>query len=363
MTAELFYDLLAKKLSGEATIEQLTELDALTEKHPEWINAAEMLSTLWQQSLPSENAEAQKFFERHIQRMKKAGVVIEEAFPFTAETQNKTKQRSIRWLWISVSAVAASLALFFIFKDFGSPKTSNEKELSVTEVTTPPASRTQMQLPDGSKVWLNVSSDLTYNRDFGKELREVTLSGEAFFDVVKDPAHPFIIHTKVVDVKVLGTAFNVKAYPEDKITETSLIRGSIELTVKNKAQNKFYLGPHQKLVVLNEAITEKIKSKQEQPIPSFSPQGLNYDEKDSTVIETSWVENKLIFQQKESFREVAVKMERWFGVHIIFTTESVANLVPFGSFSTETITQALDALKEGIKFNYRMNGNEIIISP
>ena len=155
----------------------------------------------------------------------------------------------------------------------------------------------------------------------------------------------------------------MKAYPEDKTTETSLIRGRIELTVKNKEQNKYYLEPNQKIVLLNDIVNEKPEKIQLQSKTVFSPEKLNYEEKDSTVIETSWVENKLIFQQKETFREVAVKMERWFGVRIVFTSESVANLRPFGSFTTETINQALDAFKEFIKFSYKMNGNEIIISP
>jgi hypothetical protein len=70
-----------------------------------------------------------------------------------------------------------------------------------------------------------------------------------------------------------------------------------------------------------------------------------------------------VFQENETFREVAVKMERWYGVHIYFENEEVANSHIFGSFTTETVAQALEALKEGFKFNYRINGNTIIISP
>ena len=361
MTAEHFYELLAKKLSGEASVEQMAELDELIATHPDWKNSAEIFSTLWQQSFPLEDDESQKLFEWHLQRMKKAGIEVEEPVSFN-EMENQPG-RSLRWLWISAAVVAASFALFLLFKNLSPAEQANKNTLAHTEVKTRPASRTQMQLPDGSTVWLNASSSLTYPKDFGKDFREVDLIGEAFFDVVKDPSHPFIIHTRVVDVKVLGTAFNVKAYPEDKTTETSLIRGSVELTVKNKNHDKYTLTPNQKIVVPNNILDEIAEKKQQQIETPFAPEKLNYDEKDSTVIETCWVENKLIFQQKESFREVAKRMERWFGVHIIFTDESVANLIPFGSFTTETITQSLDRLKEVIKFNYKMNGNEIIISP
>lgn len=361
MTADHFYGLLAKKLSGEANIEELSMLDELMESQPEWKRSAEIFSSLWQQSFPSDNTDDQELFEWHMQRMQKAGVNV-EAIPYN---KHRRINRSLKLLLVSATTIAAAFALFLVSKNFvfGNHPTIKETAQAHTEVKTRPASRTQMQLPDGSTVWLNASSILTYSKDFGKDFREVNLSGEAFFDVVKDAAHPFIIHTKVVDVKVVGTAFDVKAYPEDKITETSLIRGIVELTVKNKDHDKYTLKPNEKIVVLNDVLKEEPTVKvQEQAKLAIAPQKLNYS-LDSTVIETSWVENKLIFQQKETFREVASRMERWFGVHITFANEEVANLVPFGSFTNETITQALDRLKEIIKFNYKMSGNEIIISP
>lgn len=361
MIEEHFYKLLGKKLSGEATLTELSELAELLEIHPEWKDTAAIHSTLWEQSLPFENPETQIFFDRHIERMQKAGIDVNDSPAILSIDHIVNKRKHFfRYAGLAAGTIAAGLAIFFLVRNPGSG--NHQQKTSYNQVTTRPASRTQLQLPDGSTVWLNASSDITYAGDFGKEFREVNLTGEAFFDVVKDPAHPFIIHTKTVDVKVLGTAFNVKAYPEDKITETSLIRGRIELTVKNKERSKYFLEPNQKMVVFNDEIINNVVNR-----PSTDkilvPEKLNYYAKDSTVIETSWVENKLIFQEKETFLEVAKKMERWFGVHIVFTDQSVANLRPFGSFTTETITQALDALKELTKFNYKMNGNEITISP
>ena len=210
-------------------------------------------------------------------------------------------------------------------------------------------------------VWLNASSNLTYEKDFGKDLREVNLVGEGFFNVVKDPAHPFVIHTKVLDVKVLGTEFNVKAYPNDAYTETSLIRGSVEVTIKNRPNERHYLKPNEKMSVANDILNVAEKTNEiSKPIILTEP--LTYYHADSTVVETSWVENKLIFQENETFREVALKMERWYGVHISFGDDGVAEIRPFGSFTNETITQALDALREGFRFNYKINGDDIVIT-
>jgi ferric-dicitrate binding protein FerR (iron transport regulator) len=179
--------------------------------------------------------------------------------------------------------------------------------------------------------------------------------------VVKDAAHPFIIHTKVIDVKVLGTQFNVKAYPNDNYTEASLIRGSLEVTVKNRPNEKHYLKPNEKVSVANniDERAEKItKSK-----PLILTESLTYYHADSTIIETSWVDDKLVFQENETFRDVALKMERWFGeININFADEEVANYRIYGSFTTETINQALEALHEAFKFNYKITGNNIIIT-
>ena len=84
---------------------------------------------------------------------------------------------------------------------------------------------------------------------FNKDLREVTLNGEAYFDVTKNAEKPFIIHTKKMDVKVIGTAFNVRSYSDEKTAEASLIRGSIEVTLKDRKDQKIILKPNEKISI------------------------------------------------------------------------------------------------------------------
>ena len=93
------------------------------------------------------------------------------------------------------------------------------------------------------------AADSTYDSLYGNNLREVTLSGEAYFDVVKNPKKPFIIHTGKINIKVLGTIFNVKSYPGEKTIETSLIKGSIEVSFPSTPSKKIILKPNQKLVI------------------------------------------------------------------------------------------------------------------
>src|SRR5688500_5127566 len=105
-------------------------------------------------------------------------------------------------------------------------------------------------------------SKLTYNQNFLDSTREVQLTGEAYFDVVPAVSQttgqriPFIIHTSSIDVKVLGTAFNVRSYPGEKTTETALIHGSVEVTLHNSPDKKIILKPKEKLVVLNDDTAE-----------------------------------------------------------------------------------------------------------
>src|SRR5205085_10891901 len=92
------------------------------------------------------------------------------------------------------------------------------RSIAQNTVMTKPGSKSKLQLPDGTQVWLNSDSKITYGESFMGATREVQLSGEAYFDVVKDKEHPFIIHTQSIDLKVLGTAFNVRSYANEKNT-------------------------------------------------------------------------------------------------------------------------------------------------
>src|SRR4030095_9403678 len=124
---------------------------------------------------------------------------------------------------------------------------------AMSSVATKNGNRTKIVLPDGSQVWLNAGSNLDYNNlNFNKDVREVSLNGEAYFDVAKNAGKPFIIHTKKMDIKVLGTTFNVRSYSDEKITEAALIKGSIEVTLKDRKDQKIILKPNEKIIIPNE---------------------------------------------------------------------------------------------------------------
>ncbi len=217
--------------------------------------------------------------------------------------------------------------------------------------------RKSFQLTDGTKVMLNAGSTIKVSKNFNVSTREILLEGEAFFDVTHNAQKPFIIHTASMDVRVLGTAFNIKAYPSDKTTETSLLRGSIEVTVKNDPGKVVILHPNEKIILIN-ATKEDVPVKASQKIPVSTPvrqkykiSGLTYSPMDSSLVEVSWTDNKLVFDS-ESFEDIATRLERWYNVSIRIENPDVRQYRFTGGFDKKTIIQVLNALQLSRRFEY-----------
>ena len=212
-------------------------------------------------------------------------------------------------------------------------------------------------MPDGTQVWLNVGSNIKYDENYGKENREITLTGEAFFDVVHNEKKPFIIHTPKMNVKVLGTVFNVKAYPNDEVTEAALIKGSIEVTFPNRPQEKLILKPSDKITIVNKELPDnktRFEQNNDKEKPAIVVSRVGYQVADSAVDETAWVNNKLIFRRK-TFEELAKDMERWFNVTVQVQDSAILQKTFTGIFSNESITDALYVLSLSYPFDYKFN--------
>lgn len=216
MKEEKIWQLVSLKLSGEATPVELSELQELIDENPELHLRIKLIEDFWNSK--SETPQTlDTAFNKHLQRLSNhfatPALQYDQDNAATTVIEKKAFTSKNKLLWIS--SIAASfiiiLSLVYLSK---SPKASSN--LSKNIVATKPGSKSKISLPDGSQVWLNSESKLTYGEKFGENTREVELIGEAFFDVVKDKSRPFIIHTNSIDVKVLGTAFNVRSYPNEK---------------------------------------------------------------------------------------------------------------------------------------------------
>jgi ferric-dicitrate binding protein FerR (iron transport regulator) len=372
MVNDRIWLLIGRKLAGEASAEELQELEQLLRTHPDIHFPLQTLSDLWSRKSSDTDTELENAYALHLEKMKQAGmepVHVDTEHPndtaFLLEGSQKRQHRKT----LLFACLTIGILLIAVWWYPSSRKNIKEPQLiraSVSEVSTKFGSKSNIILPDGSEVRLNAGSKLTYDEEFGKTLREVRLTGEAFFDVVKDASKPFIIHASNVDIKVLGTQFNVKSYPGEGTTEAALIRGTIEVSIRSLHHEKIILHPNQKIVVKNDSTdtTDTIATKQvEKSVtePVFTVEKLTYQPKDSAILETSWVENKLIFQD-ESFRELAIKMERWYGVSIQFKDRSLENIRLTGTFENETVSQALRALTIVASFHFKIENNNITIS-
>lgn len=336
--------LLARKLSGEATAEELAELDDLLTRNPEGMYYAELISQLWGEEKMRAPTETDIAYLKHIARHRP---------DFTPQKPPVGRKRHTTGWLVAAMIVLLSLWYLLFHNSAHTPPALAEKTI---EVTAGQGSRKTLFLPDGTMVRLNGGSRLRYDSNMQwKETRVVTLSGEAWFDVARDKDHGFIIHTDKIAIKVLGTAFNVKAYPQDRVTETTLMHGSIELTVNSKPYQKIILKPREKFALIDDI--------QEPPAPVklIVQDIVPVEVKDKEYIkEISWVEDNFVFQN-ETLEELAPGMERWFNVRIQIDNPQIGALHFTGIFHKETIEQALSAMQFIKPFKFNITNNHVFI--
>ena len=361
MPQNLFWNLLSKKLSGEASPDDIRDLELLVKEYPEFAYQAEQVEMLWKLEMPcSKSYDAELAFQQHLNSLNKNGIYLGN-IESPASMYEMERHHSKKKLYLALFLVLTMASIgWFIWKN-RQPVMQDEVVYHKTftgEVSTGMGDRIRMVLPDSTVVWLNAGSKLNYNEKFGITNRNTTLSGEAYFDVRKNSI-PFIIQANGVQIKVLGTAFNVKSYPNEKTTETSLLRGKVEITINKRPGEIFLLKPNEKLTVAND-LEPKEALPQSKTEPMVVLSGLTHAN-DNSILETSWKDNKLIFQD-ESFAELAVKMERWYGVKIVFTSEKIAKERLSGTFTRESVTEALEILQMTTGFRFTHKFDAIIIS-
>lgn len=360
MSEEQFWILLSKKMAGEASADELNELSALLQQHPEWQHAAQTLQDMWQHKMP-DSTDAEAAFERHLQRMQQAAAPP-VGQPDTHEPTGipiPGRRQSAWWRYAAVAAAIAALVWVLWPARMAQPGAGST--LPTNEITTRKGSKSKVLLPDGTTVWLNAGSRLTYADTYGKQDRTVTLSGEAYFDVKHNPSLPFELHTSHLHITVLGTVFNVKAYPEESTTETSLLKGRIEVEVKDRPGDKIILAPNQKLLVeKNDSKPASASINDTNPEPLIVLSRLKPIPTVGVVAETAWLENQLVFSN-EAFEVLALKMERWYNVSIAIEDSSLLGRRFTGSFENENVDEALTALSIAHGFAYQRQGTSIRI--
>ncbi|WP_127127493.1 FecR family protein [Pseudoflavitalea rhizosphaerae] len=226
--------------------------------------------------------------------------------------------------------------------------------------------RKSVRLPDGSQVIINSGSTLSLSEHFDETDREVTLEGEVYFDIKSNEKKPFIIHTKASEVKVLGTAFNVRAYPSEETEVASLVRGAIQVRIKTETglSGEYLLKPMQKMIIRKTGQVEKDKTVQvEKKTKLLMPRidSIHVNKIFDEVVETAWTKNKLVFDN-ETLQQAAARMQQWYGIEIRIENDSLKNLLYTASFEGETLEKVLEAIQFSIPMvKYKMENNGLYI--
>lgn len=195
-------------------------------------------------------------------------------------------------------------------------------------------------LPDGSHVWLNSGSVLRYPDTFSDGVRQVTLSGEAFFDIVKDESHPFLVKAGKMHIEVKGTRFNVINYPDETVSELILESGSVRLFSGNLNENKIITNVKPGELAVFDTVTNKLTIS-------------NVDVRKYT----SWKDGVLIFRD-DHMEDVVRKLNKWFNVEIILQSPELKEYVYTATYRDETLPQILELLKISAPIKYDIADRE-----
>lgn len=260
-----------------------------------------------------------------------------------ASTAQKQSKKVIGWKTIYKYAAAVLVVGLISFFSYRQGENNLQNALTQVEVEAPLGAQTRLRLPDGTLVVLNAGSRLVYPQDFGVDNREVELSGEGYFEVERNEKLPFHVQTPSLSVRVLGTKFNFRDYPNDEEAVVSLLEGKVALDNRLRAEAEMILLPNEQ-VTLDKAEGRMTKEAKEV----------------KNILE--WTSGKLFFDELP-LPEVVKILERSYDVHITFATDSLRDFRFYGSFGRgeQSIKDILEALEKTGKVHYIQNEQEITL--
>jgi transmembrane sensor len=275
------------------------------------------------------------------------------------------KNTVLRYAAIFIIIFSVGITCYFLGHNI-----SPGADRSFCELNVPYGSRSMIILPDSSKIWLNAGSKIKYNRNFDLSCREVFLEGEAYFEIKKS-RHSFVVYTSHLDIRVMGTEFNVKSYPDEDNIETTLVEGNIRIENKKSAK-PVYLKPREKLTYHKpDARTEvshwekeseegqSVHSDLAETTPKLAPRREIQIKKNVNTEEyTSWKDGTLIFN-KEPLESLARKLERKYDITFSFEDEKLKNYSYSGTLRDFPLEQVLRALELTSPVKYSINEKNV----
>ena len=251
-------------------------------------------------------------------------------------------KRLRRFSWKVIYRVAAVVLLLLLpLATYWQGKEAVKHNFADMVVEAPLGARTKLYLPDGTLVWLNAGSKIVYSQGFGVDDRNLSLEGEGYFEVTKNEKIPFVV-TRELNLKVLGTKFNFKNYPEDEEVTVNLMEGKVALQNELKKMPALYLTPREKMV-LNKRT------------------GIIKKSKTHVEYSNAWSRNELFFDE-ELLEDIAKKLMRSYDVKIQ-VADSLRNKRFYGSFKIigNTIDEVLQTIASTNRMQYRYEDEKYIL--
>jgi len=315
------YELLARKLSGEDNLSSPSDWQDALEQNQGLDQQYEVLSTFWEKHAPVVGSDTK-------QRITGKAMI-------QALGQKAGKVHSMRLWYGAVAMLVVSLGLSILWN------VMQRNENRMIQYVTNAGEVKDFVLPDGTEVNLNSSSTLIIQEGFTTNKRQVVLVGEGYFDVAKNDRKPFEIATSHLNIRVTGTHFNLKAYPDDKHIKASLDEGEIQLDT-NGQLDPVILAPGQEAILNKENGELKVRKSAQ----DFSGQ---------------WTNGKIVLYNN-TLEEIATMLERKFNVEIVILDDTVRNYKFSGDFSNAKLFELLGYLSAARKFNFNVKGDYIIIT-
>ncbi|WP_291596328.1 FecR family protein [Bacteroides sp.] len=244
-------------------------------------------------------------------------------------------------MWRYAAVVAVIIAVGYL--SYWRGEVNVKDTFADISVEAPLGSKTKLYLPDGTLVWLNAGSRMTYSQGFGVDNRKVELEGEGYFEVMRNEKIPFYVKTKDLQLRVLGTKFNFRDYPEDHEVVVSLLEGKVELNNMLKSEKEAFLAPDER-AILNKS------------------NGLMTVESITASNASQWTDGYLFFDE-ELLPDIAKELERSYNVKIHIANDSLNNFRFYGNFvrREQNIQEVLDALASTEKIQYKIEERNITI--
>ena len=352
---QLEHDQLSKWFTGELTFKEKESLLAsLCDE--EQLHEAATLKNAWAATQLTATSADKKTARKAWKRFR-TGI----------DQQKRDRQKYMRW------AAAAAVVLFSYILGTQTSNKQEVMEIAAGEYTieAPKGGKSVMTLTDGSKVWLNAGSSLLFDKSFGEQSRNLTLQGEAYFEVAHDDERPFLVETSGITIAALGTAFNVKAYPDDDLIEATLVEGSIRIESNTQSATKtetVVLKPNQKVVFHkirqsvsvqpNDDATAPVDEQALTTLHSFSKVELASDV--DVEVSTSWKDKRWIVQG-EPLGAFAAIIERKYDMVLVFEDAELEEYKISATLEEETIEQLFNAIRLTVPLDYRIIRNQVYL--